>query len=56
MANDQNLTNPGDLVDISMLDYFEGKMAQKYATKEEAQAGGTVASVAVINDLINEIV
>lgn len=33
MANEnQNLTHPNDLVDISLLSYFEGKIGMKYAT------------------------
>ena len=30
--NLSNLTNPNDLVDISLLGYFEGKIGEKYAT------------------------
>jgi len=29
------LTNPGSLVHVEDLNYFEGKLAEKYATKSE---------------------
>lgn len=34
MANEsQNLTNPNDVVDINLLNYFEGKIGNKYASQ-----------------------
>lgn len=54
MANEnQNLTNPENLVDVSMLGYFEDRIGQKYATKEEA--GATHASTSTCEDIISEL-
>lgn len=43
MANEnQNLTNPDNLVDIRLLDYFEGKIGDKYATKAALQTKSNI--------------
>lgn len=31
--NSKNLTNPNDMVDINLLNYFEGKIGNKYASQ-----------------------
>jgi len=47
------LTNPQKLVNVQELAYFEGKIGNKYATKEEA--GATHASTSTCEDIISEL-
>lgn len=51
-----NPTNPNRSIRVKDLNRFKSKTDALYATKDEAQAGGTVASATVINDLIDEII
>ena len=44
MANANAITNPTNLVDISLLNYFEGKLAQKYQTQAIAAISGLTAT------------
>ena len=48
------LTNPSKLINVQELDYFENKLAQKYATKTEA--GVTHASAATCEGVIDGII
>lgn len=44
MANANAITNPTNLVDISLLNYFEGKLAQKYQTQAITAISGMTAT------------
>lgn len=48
------ITNPNDLIDVEGLKYFEEKVSQKYATKEEA--GANYATVATCESIIDELI
>lgn len=44
MANTNAITNPTNLVDISLLNYFEGKLAAKYQTQAISAISGMTAT------------
>ena len=58
MANQNAITNPTNLVDISLLNYFEGKLAAKYQTQAIAAISGLTATTVegAIAELLGKIV
>lgn len=53
MANSNAITNPTNLVDISLLNYFEGKLAAKYQTQAIAAITGLNATT--VEDALSEL-
>lgn len=58
MANQNAITNPTNLVDISLLNYFESKLAAKYQTQAIAAISGLTATTVegAIAELLGKIV
>lgn len=58
MADVQTITNPNDIIDVSLLNYFEGKIAAKYQTQNlSAAISGLSASTVegALTELIGKI-